>query len=149
MENIWMRGQRSALRRCSLGPAVQTEESLDSDARLSPREGAGVSADINPPPLTSTPPQFQPRRLQRFGARDGTLGEEAGASCGGRARWKSHHTVTFELECVRDGCDIPHVYSCGEGFPPNLWCSATCPRRGRWGPFGFFGLNKTQPRPHI
>lgn len=40
----------------ALSPAVQTEESLDSDARLSQREGAGVSADINPPPSTSTPP---------------------------------------------------------------------------------------------
>lgn len=64
MENIWMCGQRSALQRRSPGQAVQTEESLDSDAWLSPREGAGVSADINPPPLTSTP-QFQPQCLPK------------------------------------------------------------------------------------
>lgn len=99
MENIWVRGQRSTLQWRSLGPVVQTVESLDSDAWLSQREGARVSADINPPPLTPTP-QFQPQWLPRFGVKEGPLGQEAGASCCGRACWKSHHTVTFELERV-------------------------------------------------
>lgn len=132
-----MRGQRSTLQSRSLGPAVQTEASLDSDAWLSHREGARVSADINPPPLTSTP-QFQPQCLPRFGVKEGPLGEQAGASCDGRDCWKSHHTVTFELEWVWDGCDIPHVYSCREGLTKTIWRSKTCEARDRWAIFELF-----------
>lgn len=154
MENIWMFGQRSALQWCSLGPAVQTEASLDSDAWLSQREGAGVSGDINPPPLTSAP-QFQLQCLPRFGVREGLLGEEAGASCSGRARWKSHHTVTFELEWVWGECDIPHIYSCREGSTKNHITQQNLPteRQMRYIPFlpspPLFCLNKTQQRPRI
>lgn len=152
MENRWMSGQRSTVQRCSLGPAVQTEKSLDSDASLSQREGVGVSGDINPPPLTSAP-QFQPRCLPSFGVKEGPLGEEAGASSSGRAHWKSHHTVTFELEWVRHGCDIPHVYSCREGSTKkNVWRSKSCPQRDGWGIFGFFNCCawiKSLRRPHV
>lgn len=151
MENIWMRGQRSALQRCSPGPAVQTKESLDSDAWLSQREGAAVSGDINPAPLTSAP-QLQPQRLPRFGVREGPLEEEAGASCSGRAHWKSHHTVTFELEWVRGGCDIPHVYSCREGSTKNHMTQQNLPTERQMRRICILllvCLNKSLQRPHV
>lgn len=147
MENIWMHGQRSALQWCSLGPVVQTEESLDSDAWLSQREGAGVSADINPPPSTSTP-QFQPQCLPRFGVKEGPLGEEAGASCSGRACWKSHHTVTFELGWLwhSSRIQLQGRFNCNHMTQQNLptW-------RQMWHIWilQLLCLDKTLPRPHI
>lgn len=145
MENIWRFGQRSALKWCFPSPAVQTEKSLDPDAWLSQREGTQVSADINPPPSTFTPTMF---RLPRLGLKEGPLGEEAGASSGGRAGWKSHHTVTFELEWIWYGCDFPHVYSC----VTQLWCSKTCQKKQQTGHILILqlrGLNKTLPRLHV
>lgn len=66
MQNIWMRGQRSSVLQRSLGSQVQTEESLVSDAWLSRKEEGGVSADINPNPVTFNP-QFQLQYLPRSG----------------------------------------------------------------------------------
>lgn len=133
-----MHGQRSALRWRSLGWAVQTEESLDSDASLSQREGVGLSGDINPAPPTSAP-QFQPHCLPRFGAKESPC--RGGGRCEqrvGGAGWKSHHIVTFELEWVWPGCDIPHVYSCREASAENhMTQRKTCLRRLSWGAFGF------------
>lgn len=77
MENTWIWGQRSAAHSCSLCPAVQTEESIDSDAWLSQREGDIVSVDINLPPLTlhspisaaMTPKVWSEGRASRGGGR--------------------------------------------------------------------------------
>lgn len=55
----------------------------------------------------------------------GPLGEEAGASCSGRARWKSHHTVTFE----RDGMVVTFPAYTAAGKDLLKPCDAAKPAR--------------------
>lgn len=150
MENIWMRGQRSALQWCSLSPAVQTEESLDSDAWLSQREGAGVSADINPPPLTSTP-QFHPQCLPRFGVKEGPWG---GGRC--ELQWEGRLKVTpycnlwteMSMEWLWHSSRI----QLQGRFSYNYMMQHNLPTEGQmrhiW-MLQLLCLNKTLPRPHL
>lgn len=86
-------------------------------------------------------PLFQSLCLPKFRLKEGSLEEEAGASCNGRTYRKSHHTLTFELEWVWNGCDIPHVYSCARNPAHNELHKAHLDSSNVW--------YETFPRPHI